>query len=490
MVMTKYYNNDYNMILDKLPLDLFSNDRHGDSNTMPKPESLLEYSHITKSFDEKRIFIDWLTFQGNCLRGMTQADFLQVVYYLIEGNLFRNADTSIQEDSFDYRVHKSYQQVIPRNAKMFQFCYENSVGVKVFVCYHSDDYDDEQFSEIATIPMNARVDAIRIVFSGAPLSRLIPRNNQSLILDIISFLRTINGDIHLSRIDCALEVPSNWLDLRLVCNALEDECYTGASYSKIINSTKKDKDGSVIGRSLTGYIGSPNSRKKIRIYDTWQKHKYDAVRIEVQSHDRFARFLETHLLAIHKNESITDSEFNTVYFSDDLKITCLREFIENYILSTRTFNFVEVSEKDTHKAVRDMVALPFWQKFKNKCFVFTDYRYSFCPEPPTIQKNLKWLFRKVSSSLCLLNDALSRNGLNRIIDAMIEAKQQGYNCTSYNDKKSDRQEELLSQLLDLGQKAYFEMFDSVTKSSLRQAGLYDKPLPRPVSNKYTVLCCS
>ena len=425
--------------------------KHENCNTVLKPVDtpvVVEYPHKVVRVASGKVyyFIDWLRFYGKDLNLSTRHEQL-LVDLMVEGRLFMTNDQSSRE-LISYEKRPVYGQIHQGSEFTWSYCYVNSVGVKLFICRHPEEPE--------------HIYAMKLEFSGQPLSHLVPRNNQLKLLEVIDIVLSLDKGISVTRIDTSMDVSPDLLNFDLVVENAKVWNFSGIEdrHIHISNGLEKGED------SITVLLGSEKSKtKKIRLYNTKVKHGYDAIRIEVQNGTDRAKYVTQELLRLH------DLHCTKELKADEIA-TKVNDFIRDYNLSIKTFNFVDKESKRAWKKASQYKELCWWTKFKEN-IKHCDIEYRFIGKERDIQKSIKWFVKNTTGLLCALKENIGLGGLYHFIENAIKVKENGFNCNPYNPSKSEAN----LQLLDLGQDAMIKMFDDETRWQLRQVGYFASPLP-------------
>ena len=437
------------------------NSKHGSCNTVLKPVNtpvVVEYPHevVRVKSDKVYYFIDWLTFYGKDLNLSERHEKL-LVDLMVEGRLFMTNDQSSRE-LISYEKRTVYGQIHQGSEFTWNYCYVNSVGVKLFICRHPEEPE--------------RIYALKLQFTGRPLSHLVPRNNQLKLLEVMDLMRSLDEGIAPSRIDTTMEFSPDLLNFDLVVENAKARNFSGFKRRHIHIS-----DGLEEGEdSITVLLGSEKSKtKKVRIYNTKVKHGYDAIRIELENKRDRAKYVNEELLKLYDLYCAKE-------LTADEVATRINDFIRDYNLSIKTFNFVEKESKKAWKKASQYKELCWWTKFKED-IEHCEIEYRFINKKRDIQKSIKWLMKSTSNLLCALKDNIGLGGLFHFLKNAIAVKENGFNCKPYNPSQS----EVNLQLLDLGQDAMIKMFDDETRWQLRQVGYFNSPLPMVRKDRHCFL---
>lgn len=427
-----------------------SESKHENCNTVLKPAKasvVPTYPHEVEKVPRNDVsyFIDWLRFFGKDLKlGERHEELL--VDLIIGGRLFIGSDQSDRE-LMEYEVRPAYGQIHQGSDVTWSYQYVNSVGVKLWIS------KDEELGKVV---------ALKLDFSGQPLSHLLPRNNQLKLLEVIDIVLALDKNISVSRIDTTMEFSHELLNFDLVIENARNWNFSGVKkrHIHISDGVKKEED------AVTVLLGSEKSKtKKIRIYDTAVKHGYEALRIEVENKRKGAEYIVSELLAIY-NEHCMDA------IRPEVVNNKINSFICNYNLSIKTFNFVDKNSKKRWMKVENYTELGWWTKFKAD-IKHCDIKYKFKPEEKTVQKSIKWFVKNASSLLCAMEDNFGKSGLSHFIRHVLQVKRDGINCNAYSPNRN----EYNMQLTDMGCDGLISAFCTETRWALRQVGYFDSPIP-------------
>lgn len=446
----------------KLP-EILENHEHGMSNTMLNPvdipaiwksdnKDVLSYPHKRERIerDDVRYFVDWVTYFGQGMRlPLRVEDFL--VHQFIEGKFFHNPN-STHADLLDYQKIERTGQIAPKSSKTWNYSYRNTLGIELFICLDDDGL----------------IDAIKIDFSGSPLSVLIPRNNLLKLVEMLDLLDGVSPKFNPSRIDITCEVSHDLIDILELKKHADLGNFSGVG--KIKPEYENDRKTGLLGLTLN--CGSTKSKKKLRIYETTNNHGYSGIRFELQNHSYRAiqiknMFVNEYKCAIEndcmdaKNKTKLASEINNI--------------IRDLIFNIKTINFVYKDSIKIWKSAKQYKEIPSWTKFKEDLQV-VQYKYKFCPNKLTnIQKKNSWLFKNIRY-LCAVQLTFGEQGVLKLIRGAIKRKLEGVGVKPFGSNNSDK--ELLNEITTYGYKFWGAGFDPNLRKDLREIGFYDEPLPR------------
>lgn len=461
-------------------------EKHGMSNTVPKQVAENESNSIpfweseyVKKKKDVSIMFDWVRLYSRDCR-LTHKVVEEIVTGVVGGAFFVQGQCHtdllpVYKKLVGGQLHKG-------SDRTWTYSYSNALGIEVRVCSSQlNQLTEQQQQSLAVLDLkDIEYDAIQIDLGGTPLSNLVPRNNQLVIAELVWYMKKWgNGKINLSRIDNAIEIPTSYLDLKQLLKDVDNKKIYGAKcYTPILNYNHQTVEkhlknivdaevrkqemakwtGSMTG--LTVNLGGKSSRKKIRVYNTLEKHGYSATRIEVENHDDRARLIQEELYQIYElyyQEKITAQEANDRIIA----------FIKDYNLSYKTLH---PCDKKPVQTWNGKVYYPreYWAKMMEKIEA-TPLQYKMDRQKTSIQKSMKWLIDKVSSTLAVLKERFGVNYVFNYVETMIEVSKKGLGCKPLMSNETAKEKLNKLELLK-----HDELFFPQDLKRLKEAGYYDR----------------
>lgn len=442
--------------------------KRGHSNTPLKPETALSLLNaIGDSQSNTNIgvsyFCDWLTIFGEGMRMSSRHEDLLVRLFLY-GDYWKTAECyHLEMDAVSVQRIDCFSETRPASGKKWEYRYENTHGVKLYIAHQQID---------GVVNENI-IDSLKVEFSGSVLAYLIPRNNQLKLVEMMDIIEGLNDKLHCTRCDLTVEFGHDLIDYKEMFFAQLNGNYCGAKKSEYIGGKEVDKELEY----PTLYFGGKKSDKKVRIYETMEKHGYAGIRIEVQNKGKYAKKVSKDLRDIYNSGFY----FNGMdaKSKEDLAME-ITNYIRDFVLSKKTISFVDRSNKRSWMSLRDYQDLPFWKEFKDNLRV-QELNYFFPPKTVDIHKSMKWLLRQGSGLVRVLIDSL---GFDLAVKELVFFAK--INEAKYGKGYSENSQKLLNQIKDMGKDAIFEMFDHDTKMQLRNVGFYKTPSYPKYMNRNSV----
>jgi len=460
------YQSTKSKVNTKLP-EITENHEHGMSNTMLNPvdipaiwkyDNVLKYPHKIERIqrDDIRYFVDWVSYFGQGMRlPQRVAEFL--IYQFIEGKFFHNPN-STHADLLDYQKIERGGQIAPKSTKTWNYSYRNTLGIELFICLDDDGL----------------IDAMKIDFSGKPLSELIPRNNLLKLVEMSRILDSISPKFNPSRIDITCEVSHDLIDILELKKHADLGNFSGVG--KIRAEYENDRKTGLLG--LTLYCGSTKSKKKLRIYETTNNHGYSAIRFELENHSY--RAVQIKNMFVNEYKSAIENNCMDAKSKTELA-TRINNIIRDLIFNIKTINFVYKDSIKIWKSASQYDEIPSWTKFKQELQV-VQYKYKFCPNKLTnIQKKNSYFFKCIRY-LCAIQLTFGEKGVFKLVQAAIKRKLEGVGTKSFGSNNSDN--ELLNEIRTYGYKFWGSGFEYNLRKDLREIGFYSDPLPRKTEEYY------
>lgn len=416
--------------------------KRGTGNTTPKPVGAKNTDNVTAKHPTS-IFVDYLKFFGEGMRGISERHEKMLVQLFLELDFFRTIECQKNVlEPMKVQVIECKKSTRPGSGRNWNYYYQNSIGVKLYISRNI--FNPNQ------------VESLCLEFSGSPLAILIPRNNLLKLAEMIEFVTSLNKKIRVTRIDTTLEFDHSLLDYKEIIIAVNNKNFSGVKKAKVIYEV--DVETGI--QYPTIYLGKPRSRKITRIYETTEKHGYTAIRIETQNKDRYAQFVAKEIVNLYKS-AIENHCMDAKGISD---------FIRDYVLSIKNFNFVFSDSKKAYKTASQYKELPFWTKFKEDMKV-EELTYIFPKRESNIQRTMDWIIKQVSGKLNLFIKAFGKEYAHELIDAFADINKMKYENEGGLNQLA-RQE--LGQIKDMGFKAHVEMFSPQARKQLQKVGFYNK----------------
>lgn len=404
-------------------------------------------------------------------------------FFILEGGLVLKTDTPLKKKKFICTHYPCNAQIYDGANETWDGVYENTIGAKMF--YSVED---------------GLIYALKIELSGEPLKKVFPRNQQLLLAGLLDIIDLYAPNCKVTRLDTTLEVSHDILNIFDVLRASISGDFHGVKKSYHLPNINQVNINNISKRYLTGltiYFGSQLSRnKKIRCYETFEKHGYHSIRFEVQNGGNRARYFAEKMLSLYRKyqeEELKNQLDKTVkeQVFENLKITCnnrLQSFMVNFILSFNTLTFIANSDKkNNHSIFRQKHKISkFWLEFLDKMKA-TEYKISMVQDKNNIQGKIKWFQRCASSLLGAIEEIFGKVALIKFIFDLLDTSK---NKSSLMGEKEESIRETLkplvgvsktwennvNELLDLGDKAWFHMMPESLKIALYKQGfLSDYP---------------
>ena len=216
----------------------------------------------------------------------------------------------------------------------------------------------------------------------------------------------------LLRTDPAVDVPKELGLYEGAKEAEEQDRYTNMRSSSHTTSTKKGK------KSGTTYIGSRSSEFFVRIYETLQKHGYDAHRLEAEIKGKKARVVNKMLLDILLTTTDPDTG-QEVPRSDQEIARDYQMLLANLI--TGGFDFYDEKKTKSNGTILEIKVSSFWEKVKEKILAVTPIRIKVERGSKSILKTLSWDNRQCSKTRAKIIIGGMMAGFDYLIASVEEA---------------------------------------------------------------------
>ena len=250
-----------------------------------------------------------------------------------------------------------------------------------------------------------------------------------------------------SRLDSAITFFSPSFSILDFNECIHSDKYSGFAKSHYHES--RDSCSSPFSRTLN--LGSRESPRYTRVYDTFYKHGYEGIRLETEHKRRFA----SHLFGV---------------ICDSASISEIEGILINATLNHLNFHLYAI--KDTRKKIEGDLA-PFWEEIKKQCI--GDWSSpTIISEPPSIERTIQWIKRQVSKSLTLIRQCFSRSDY---ADFLTHLYEQGSQRISNRDKALIK-EYLYTQNRD----------EKLLSSTASTPALSSCPLPLPPEHSDYIQC--
>lgn len=365
------------------------------------------------------VFCDFLVFHTSKCE-LSRRGLEIIKYFMVEGRYFLDKNGCKGKTGYEIKQYDYSGQIYEGSSKTWNYCIENTLGVKLFVSENVD-----------------YVDALRLEFSGEPLSHLMPRNNILMVCGAIKLMCDVCPNIKVSRFDASMDVSHDLLDILAVYECQSRGEFSGVRKTDAHLSTgfvpmKKlgycDEDkGWVIpnhefNTGLTVYFGSKNSRnKRFKVYETYVKHGYHAVRLELKQGDEWCKEFVARLMAQYEcylseleKDSYTNDECRMLKQSVGSR---LRKYIIDWVLSPNVVCLIKTKLKPSNRGIfecYEQCVYDFWDNFR-KTVRAAQYKITFEREETPIQRKMRW-FQRVSSNFMLgILGVFGDNGLMKLL---------------------------------------------------------------------------
>lgn len=330
-------------------------------------------------------FCDWLTF-FTPKTGISPDCFRKLIDNLLIGEFF-NECWAVEV----YDCKTSHY----RGGSEYDTTFKNEVGVK-----------------FVTKLLDTGFYRCQLLFSGGTLGTLVKRNDFLTITRLIRLC--VDCGLHITRIDLSIDDFSKKLDLLEVEQWVRSGNYfsflsSGVQVSGTALANKRVTTG------LTVYLGSRESDKFVRIYDTYVKHKLKAVRVELECKGDFAKtiqrfFLNFEELYLH---GCNEKYEKTLYGCNQKLI----EEVQNIILSCINF-------KDRNKGKRKGTIMEYpeflkWSEYKkyiNKNF--EERKFVARLKELSVKSSWQFLVKSVKGTLSLFS-SLGKDTFNKLIEYLL-----------------------------------------------------------------------
>ena len=467
----------------------FSPSNARDSKTVPNTNlSPSEVSPDSNPKDNKknpdiRHFFDWFRVFGRDLKGITYSHLENLIDQIIKGRFFYKG-TPCDFSPLEYE-HRPTWVAFHKGARgKFNYLWENSYGVAVFAEIQVDASSSPKPDDLVT--------AIKVEFSGNPLSELVPRNQQFLIASLLKYLIDFHPGLRLTRIDPCLEVSPEVFPRDEVLQAINRHEYVGYKQAAVMFSCPEKTRS--MEENFTYYLGKRTSRRYVRIYNTYDRHKYDAVRIEIECKDHFSKAIQSYLLCVHEESQCPEfpefPSYDPKDKSEKRKNELINAFIRDYLLSPSNFTFIKPDPKrDGHTGIKERLSREhaWWTHFRETVANSTLRFYRYARRESSIEKTARWMFHKGASFFCSLKHAFGRAAAHWFLDAIMDAKDNGIGCSPFSIYGSTSTAQKARYLVDLGGMGLYNFLDLEMEKIFRQVGAF--PLGNlDLTAKHNVLC--
>lgn len=215
-------------------------------------------------------------------------------------------------------------------------------------------------------------------------------------------------NVSITRIDAALDIYANILELSDIIEALSAKNYTGFAKKSMIFSDSN-------GQGFNGWsinLGSRESDSYTRIYHTGVKHNFNAIRFERELKGDCAKAYFQSLTAnINKGFDCNLEElYKQIQFPQTLAM-----------IAIGGFNFINRSEQYSNGSLEKCPDLCWWAKFKKA--IGGQLRLRIPRNKTTLKSKIKWLNRQVAKTLKILTDGLGLNETLELLLNMMESKE-------------------------------------------------------------------
>jgi hypothetical protein len=330
-------------------------------------------------------FCDWLTF-FTPKTGIDPNSFKKIIDQLLIGEFFK--------DTFEVQIYDCKTSHY-RGGSEYDTTFKNEVGVK----FVTKLLDSGSFRG-------------QLVFSGSVLSQLVDRNDFLTIANLIK-LCTECG-LHLTRIDLTID------DFTKKLNLLEVEQWArSGNYFDFLNfevhvsgSTLANKRATT---GLTVCLGSRESQKYLRIYDTFVKHNTKAVRVELECKRQFAKSIQSFFLNFEELylHGCNENSDKTLHGCNQKLI----EEVQNIILTSLNFKDRKKGKrKGTIMEYPEFLNLTEYKKYINKNF--EKRKFVARVKDLSVKSSWQFLVKSVKGTLGLFS-SLGKDTFNKLIEYLL-----------------------------------------------------------------------
>lgn len=208
------------------------------------------------------------------------------------------------------------------------------------------------------------------------------------------------------RVDFALDDFTKSLNPKIIFDAFLEENYTGFNKYQPFSHWNR---GKFLGWTLA--LGSRQSDKYIRIYDTFFKHKnLNSIRFEIEFKKKRCELIMFDL--INKFNSFPDSD-TIVFISESMA-----NYISDYALGS--IDFIDRSNIYSNGSVSNLNRLNWWQDFIN-LFKSNPKKSTVPRSSPTLFDTFSWLAYQVSKQLLVFSEGL-QSDFDAFLDYIFKPK--------------------------------------------------------------------
>jgi DNA relaxase NicK len=227
-----------------------------------------------------------------------------------------------------------------------------------------------------------------------------------------------------SRIDIAIDDFDKKLSLQKCIDAIENNSYSRVQ--KAMQISEKMRDNKFI---TTLYMGSRESGKMARIYDTNQKHCMDAIRYEVEFKRRYATHIWEQVVAYiqdsrdcletdnEKLDNIIGTKLSRK--SDDIIERELSVILGGYAVGA--VDFVDRSRQYSNGSLENCERLSWWQEFIDR--IGEAKRIVIPKSDKSVERRLAWLEKQVMKTLLIFSKAIGKYNMTIWLRERMEAQE-------------------------------------------------------------------
>lgn len=255
-------------------------------------------------------------------------------------------------------------------------------GLKGVQLFYDAGYDGDEFPQ--------RSPALKIAMSG----RVVQEADQHL-LALWLHGRTWINQVECTRIDIALDDHEKFVDLRKITQAKRTGNFFNTSWSAYMESGKRGED---IG--VTVYFGSPQSDKRLRVYD--KTVESNSVVVGNRWEAEFRRKAATEALNQWIEASVNDKKDVAQWCKDTV------------------LGVVDFRNRSSGDPNRFRCPVLGWFKRFCKRLSASPIRVRVAAPTITVQKSIDWVIKSVAPTLSIIRDVLKGDYNKFISEAMTE----------------------------------------------------------------------
>ncbi|MGL5034115.1 MAG: replication initiation factor domain-containing protein, partial [Microcystaceae cyanobacterium] len=226
-----------------------------------------------------------------------------------------------------------------------------------------------------------------LTLPGQPLEKMGLLEIAKLILWLVENF----PDLEVTRCDYYLDDFTKSLNPVEIANALHSGSYRGFKKKVMILSDSGKTAAVDCGRGFNGFtanLGSRRSDTYVRIYDTKEKHGYDAMRIERETKGAHCKAFFGEL-----KKKLIEARWIIKGNNEPLQI----EFINNLALwlgsvAVGSFDFINRENVYGNGCLKECPMIEWWEKFKAH---FDKITVRIPKVKPSLQRTFNWLNRQV-----------------------------------------------------------------------------------------------